>query len=175
MKLYTKLILLGLAYTYSFIIASLLIEPSLNLYGYMFFHRSYIQSIDTPSYGKLTRLYLDEFNAMADGGIVVYKPNTRPITIREQSILMQLIYPNAIGLTVSYPSKCDIYMKPGLDASSYRETLIHEYLHCFGYLHSPDRKDLMYYAEVPIDKEDNIKYYAIDLKRKYYVYRFYRF
>lgn len=174
-KLYVELVLLAITFMYSFGLATLLVEPSLKVYSYMFYHRSYIQSIDTPSYGKLTKLYLDEFNAMADGGIVVYTSNTRPITIQEQPILLQLMYPNAIGLAVPTPTKCNIYIKPGLDASSYRETLIHEYLHCFDYQHTSDRKDLMYYAEVPVDKEDNIKYYAIDLKRKYYVYRFYRF
>jgi len=175
MKKYTELVLLLIVFLYSFSLATFLIEPSAKVYGYMFFHRSYIQTIDTPSYGKLTELVLKDFDNMADGGIVIYKSNTRPITIREQSILLQLLYPNAIGIANVTPTKCDIYMRPGLDAASYRETLIHEYLHCFGYTHTDDRNDLMYHVEVPVDKEDNIKYYAIDLKRKYYVYRFYRF
>lgn len=174
-KLYVELMLLAITFMYSFGLATLLVEPSLKVYGYMFYHRSYIQSIDTPSYGNLTKSYLDEFNDMADGGIVVYTSNTRPITIEEQPILMQLLYPNAIGLTLPGLTKCNIYMRPGLDRVAYRETLIHEYLHCFNYKHTSDPKDLMYYAEVLVDKEDNIKYYAIDLKRKYYVYRFYRF
>lgn len=175
MKLSLQFILVIAVFIHSITLGIVVSPFVIQLNGYMFYHRTYIKSIDTPSYGVLTKTYLNEFNNMADGGIVHYNNNSRPVYIEEQSAMLQILYPNAIGLAFSTLTKCNIYIQPGLEASTYRETLIHEYLHCFDYPHSPDPKDLMYYLDVPIDKEENIKYYARDLKRKYYESRFYRF
>lgn len=143
--------------------------------GSMFFHRSYVNTFTLHTYKEdSVKAVLADFNSMADGGIVKYQGN-RPINIIEMPVIMQFMYPSAVGVAIVGYTKCDIYIVPELSTTSFRETLLHEYLHCFGYEHTDEPKDLMYYAEVPVDKEDNIKYYAIDLKRKYYVYRFYRF
>lgn len=174
MRLFMKTILLLTMFLYSIGLGVALAPFARNIQGQMIYHRTYIKSIES-SYNNLPKMFLDEFNDMADGGIVKYEEDFRPVTIKDQPIEMQIMYPNAIGLTMSYLNKCDIFIRPGLDIASFRETLFHEYLHCFDYMHTQDPKDLMYYAEVPVDKEENIKYYAKDLKRKYYEPRFYRF
>ena len=173
MKLYIQLTLLFITLIYSIALGLVLSEPIIIAKEYMFYHRSYIENIHTPSYTN-TKEVLLEFDSLADGGIVLFK-GTRPITIQEQSIFMQIIYPTAIGLAFSTLNDCRIYIRTGLDKTTFRETLIHELCHCFGYKHSPDYKDLMYYSMVAIDKEENIKYYAKDIKNKYYAPRFYRF
>lgn len=173
MSIRRMFILLVIVYAISYTVLSS--KTTIKVVGSMFFHRSYINTLKLHTYKEdSVKTILQQFNSMADGGIVKYE-GSRPINIIEMPVVMQFMYPSAVGVALIGYTKCDIYIVPNLDYMTFRETLLHEYLHCFAYEHTEEPKDLMYYAVVPIDKEENIKYYARDLKRKYYVHRFYRF
>ena len=107
---------------------------------------------------------------MGDGKIVSFKEikNGRPLEIIEMVDKDNIDYPDAIGLAYSRFTGCLIKIKKGLSKHYFRETLIHEYLHCYGYGHSESPEDLMYYAINKLDKEENIRQYAIKVKKKFY-------
>lgn len=143
-------------------------------YESIYYHRTYIKYIDTPNYGEDTKIILENFNKLGDNQIVKYN-GTRPITIEEMSLGDELLYPGTLGFAVIYPTHCEIKLRTGAKLLEYKETVLHEYLHCFGYEHINDENDLMNPYETFIDKEENIRYYARDLKERVYEPRFYRF
>jgi hypothetical protein len=174
MKLNIKRILIYSIILWSVIYVFLSSKASYLIYGQLFFHNSYINEVFTPYYtSEDTMMLLKEFDSMAGGGIVKLQ-GSRPINITEMPMVIQLMYPDSLGITFLEFKKCNIFIRPYLDHITFRETLFHEYLHCFAYDHSPNPKDLMYYAEVPVDKEENIKYHAKELKERYYAPKFYR-
>ena len=154
---------------YMFVLAEVLADKALIIYGRLFFGKTYIQSINTPTYSKTEDVLL-EFNSMGDNLAVKFGEieNGRPITVEEMTVLDELMFGEAIGLAIPKLTRCTIKIRKGLSKLTFRETLIHEYLHCFGYMHVDDSKDLMYYALNPIDKEENIRQYAKRVKREFY-------
>lgn len=151
---------------YSFVLGLMLSQVTFDAYGMMFFDETYIAQIQTPSYSNnLTMEILEEFNAMGGGKIVSFSPikNGRPVTITE-------VDPedNILGSTLPAFTKCTITIRKGLPYAEYRETLLHEYLHCYGVGHTNDKRDLMYWAMIPVDKDANIKYHAEKLRKTFY-------
>ena len=154
---------------YMIMAAELLSKKAFQLYGIMYFKNTYIHSINTPSYPK-TREILEEFNSMADNAIVSFDKiaDGRPLDIAEMTPMDLIIAPDAVGIAYPRLSKCTIHVKPGLEDIIYREVLLHEYLHCYGYDHSTEPTDLMYFSVTYVDKEENIRQYALKVKAKFY-------
>jgi hypothetical protein len=137
------------------------------LYSKTFFRNSYVRYINTSYYSKEDVLeVLQQFNDMGDGVIVRFGSKGRHIDIYENTDLGDRTLGQSLPML---PNRCKIYLKPGMDYSTFRETLIHEFLHCMGYVHEEyDEFDLMYPYLTKIWKEDNIKDYAQKLKRKFH-------
>jgi hypothetical protein len=145
-------------------------KTTLDIYSRFYFKNTYIEVIDTPSYGNQTKEILQEFNALGDNKIISFTKikNGRPVQIREMTSFDKRLSPYAIGMARPLFKSCTIVLRSNLDYVDYRETVLHEYLHCMGYAHSLDKKDLMYFQLNPVDKEDNIKQYAKEVLRKFY-------
>lgn len=134
----------------------------------LFFVNSYIKEINTPSYSnELTIAMLEHFNSYGNGKVVKFKDNgkilSRPITIREVDYIegdRQII-----GAAAPSFDSCDIVIEKNLDIETYYLVLLHEYLHCLGYMHTDDENDLMYYSTGEV-KEQNIIYYAKDVEKR---------
>lgn len=137
-----------------------------------FYPRTYVENIDTPSYGNKTETILKDFSSLQDDKIIAFTPIDygRTIQIKEMddSLFYSVLIPDAIGLAEPGLFNCKIYLKKGLSNAIYRETVIHEYLHCMGYMHVNDEFDIMYYSVTPFNKERNIRDYARDLRERYY-------
>ena len=140
------------------------------VYGRYFFKYTYIEVIDTPTYKDQTKKVLEEFNSFGDNKIISFKKinNGRPVQIREMTDLEEQLRPDVLGSAWPSTADCNIRMKKKQDPYEYRETLIHEYLHCFGYNHVPNPRDIMYFQENYLDKEDSIRQYAKKVLKKYY-------
>lgn len=124
---------------------------------------TYVDSINTTKYNKaIIKSILDEFNEMGDNVIVKYKKGIRPITITEVEDF------SLLGEAYVRTEKCEIIIKKGLDFKLLRETVLHEYLHCFDYDHIKVPGDLMYPSDAYEASEASIKDYAKDLHRKFY-------
>lgn len=139
------------------------------VYGKLVFRTSYIEYINTPTYNN-TRKVLSDFSDMSGGQIVSFDKIQlgRPITISEIEYDDDTFAPEVLG--VAYPSytKCNIKIRKDLEDSVFRETLIHEYLHCYGYWHVLNENDLMNPTLNPVDKEENIRHYARSMKEYFY-------
>lgn len=164
-----RIILFIAIFPYLITFAQTITNLTLNIYGKYYFHKSYIKSINLPTYNT-AKTVLEEFNSMGNNKIVSFREikDGRPIEIIEMSELDTKLIPEAIGVARPKLSKCTISIRRGLSVNNFRETLIHEYLHCYGYVHSSDPKDLMYYSLNPIDKEENIRQYARDMEKRFY-------
>lgn len=138
-------------------------------YAKVMFKNTYIELIDTPSYST-TKQILEDFNSLEDNKIISFKKIKygRPVKIVEMSSFLEELYPDALGITFPQADKCTITIKKNQFWMDYKETLLHEYLHCMGFDHSPNKYDIMYKYLIPVDKEENIKYYAKKLRNKYY-------
>lgn len=142
-----------------------------DMFTFLMFKNSYIQQIDMPTYGnEQTKEILQEFNGMADNKIITFDKISfgRPVYITEMTQEIQEINAAAIGLTMPRLTECRVYVQKGLSHADFRETLLHEYLHCLGYDHVEDPTDLMYFMAIPVDKEENIRQYAKKVLEKFY-------
>lgn len=139
-------------------------------YAFFMFKNSYIEKIDTPSYGEYTKTVLEEFNSMGQNKIISFdkKEYGRPISIHDMPDILEESNPEVLGMAYPGLEGCTIFVKKKQFWLDYRETLIHEYLHCMGYNHSINKHDIMYKYLIPIDKEENIRYHANELRKKYY-------
>lgn len=131
--------------------------------------RSYIKEIkgDMQSVNS-TKKSLDYFNSLGNSSIVKYEePDTlftRPIIIEVRDFTMLENFLGYAGFAVPTPFECKITIQPFSDITMFEQVLIHEYLHCMGYLrHSNARNDIMYPSYRPVT-EDNIKKYANELE-----------
>lgn len=176
-KVYIKTVLYLCLILQSAALGAALGPQIFDVYSQMFFHRTYVANITTPTYGNKVKAALEEFNQMADNDIIEFgtKLNGRPVEIHEMDSFIEGVFPDMLGYATPDYKSCKIYLRRDLDELQLREVVIHEYLHCMGYMHTHDRKDLMYYSYNPIDKEENIRQYAKEVKRKFYEPRFYRF
>lgn len=136
--------------------------------------QTYILTIDTPTYSNnATQEILEEFNKLGNYNAVKFGIRGqlgRPVTIKEMdenSLLYRYVWPTAIGLTNVFLDKCIIYLKKGQNSITYRETVIHEYLHCMGYQHVTARNDVMYKADNKENKDASIIKYAKELDKLY--------
>lgn len=125
---------------------------------------SHVETINTPTYTNTETLaILDWFNKVGGGSAVSYKDEhvliNRKIFIEEVN---QLPDKDLVGLASYGIAECHIKVLKGLDFFYYREVLLHEYMHCFGYGHVDIPDDLMYYASSNVS-EENIKRYAKEL------------
>lgn len=125
---------------------------------------TYVKSIDTPTYdNKEVKKILDEFNEMGNNDIVFYEGGFRAITIGEGTE-----DDGNVGEALPLPFNCDIRLSKTMHYKLMRETLLHEYLHCFGYDHVKEPGDLMYPTDMYPATETSIKEYAKRLRRKLY-------
>ncbi len=169
-KLFIRLVLYVAFFPYMLIAAQYLGPKLIVIFGrLLYFKNTYIESIKTPSYPK-TKEILKEFNSMGEDVIVSFDKiaNGRPLDIAEMTEIDMSLFPDAAG--VAYPNlrKCSIRVRAGMDEIIYRAVLIHEYLHCYGYQHTSDSEDIMYYLVTYLDKENNIRYYARKMKVDFY-------
>ena len=127
------------------------------------FQDSYINKIDTKYYGdNITLWCLESFDRLAPGTAVSFdeKENSRPINI---SITDKFWMPGTLGMALTMPHTCSIYIKKALDYKSYCDILIHEYLHCMGYSHTSNKLDIMYPYYIFDASVDNKRDYATEL------------
>jgi len=137
----------------------------------IYINGSYIQGINLPTLGNNeAKAILDGFNAKVDGGIVRYGRGYRPIVIKEQELEHDEPGKIKLGQARVLPDVCEIALNPKYlnNYKDLREVLIHEYLHCFNYGHTTNKNDLMYPEHGDNISEENIEYYAKELKRRLY-------
>ena len=168
MKFFSNLVLRFIFYSYAVCIFTISASKVYMETGrFMIFPGSHIELIDTPGYSNADTYYiLKLFNSYANGA-VLFEPTTknRPIYIYEVNEFSSDFHPYTIGLAYPAINKCYINIKSGLDKYTYYQVLLHEYLHCMGYQHHLNNKDLMYYAVV-YASEENIKQYAKDIAKR---------
>lgn len=154
---------------YMTLVAKFLLDNGIKVYGKFFFHKTYVKSINLPSYPK-AKAVLEEFNRLGDNKVVSFDEikDGRPIEITEMDEYDRMFYSEAVGIATPRLTQCHITIRKGMSDVEFRETLIHEYLHCYGYMHTNDEKDLMYAYLVLVNKDENIKQYAQKLKREFY-------
>lgn len=133
---------------------------------------SYIASLDMPSYGNENSLkVLTEFSAMGGNKAVIFEPPSqssivspvRAIHIKESKVIEG--NEDIVGLALPLWNTCDIQIKSGQDYETFRQVLIHEYLHCMGYNHVEDEKDVMN-PSVAFPTEENIQAYAKEIEAR---------
>ena len=124
---------------------------------------AYVKKIDTPTIGsKKVKKALDKFNKIGYSRVVSYERKFIPIWIFESYLAggsLGVALPTVIGCIIIL----DPYMR---DEAQIEHVVIHEYVHCLGYDHTYDPRDLMYREYVP-DQGSNYKHYVDEiLKRK---------
>jgi len=168
MKFFTGLVLRFIFYSYALCIFTIAAPKVYMETGRsMIFPGSHIELISTPGYSYEDTYYmLKVFNYYSDGA-VLFEPTVknRPIYIYEVKTIPLNVSSETIGVALPYVKYCYIYIKSGLDKYTYYQVLLHEYLHCMGYQHHLNDKDLMYYSVV-YASEENIKQYAKDLAKR---------
>lgn len=125
----------------------LVIVPTLEFHMFMIRNfsakGSYIASVDLGERTELANSVLILFGQV--GGGIVKKQGTRPITITDLSALELYFFPNLLGRAYPYHDQCAIKINPLItDENTFITTLLHEYIHCLGYLHVDKYGDLMY-------------------------------
>lgn len=171
-KLLIFIIMLAISVQYSLIgtMTAFNIENTKNIINMEeVYSKNYINSISLLSYTK-AREILQEFNKLGDNKIVNFSPikNGRHIDIREMTKFDMILGNTYLGMAITLYTKCLILIRPGLDDKIFREVLLHEYLHCYGFKHTEQAEDLMYFELNLVDKEENIRQYAIKVKKLYY-------
>jgi hypothetical protein len=140
------------------------------IYKILFFNKTYIALMNTPTYKNYTKLILEEFNSYGNNKIIHFESinKGRPVTISEMSDEEEQDKTEVLGYSIPLARSCSITIRKYLRYEVYREVLLHEYLHCMGYEHVKDESDLMYYALNYLDKEYSIRQYANRLLNTYY-------
>jgi len=73
-----------------------------------------------------------------------------------------------LGSTWMLPGYCLILMDPSIDDPDvWKQTIWHEYLHCFYYGHHTDKRDIMYAELNPWIRESSVDNYLKELKELY--------
>lgn len=139
----------------------LLVTPTLEFHMFMIRNfsskGSYIASIELGERTELANYILMLFGQV--GGGIVKKQGSRPITITDLSVLEVYFFPRLLGRAYPYYNKCIIKMNPLIaDEDTFITTLLHEYLHCLGYLHVDKRGDLMYPYNTDITHESVLQW-----------------
>lgn len=100
---------------------------------------TYVAEINTP--GRPTMEILKNLNEMNQGTPVRFK-GTRPIYISMDELPTEKNN-KTLGVAYIFPWACYIKMDNKLSKWEYEVVLWHEYIHCFGYGHSMDERDIM--------------------------------
>ena len=141
-----------------------------DVYSKYKFKKTFIESLNTPTFPN-AREILQQFNSYGDNKIVSFTAieNGRPIVIEEMTDIEEnVLFEDVAGLAYPKLTSCTIKLRRNLDTKELKDTLLHEYLHCYGYDHVDNPEDLMYYSINPVDKENNIREYAKKLKEEFY-------
>ncbi len=137
----------------------------LGLIGYLNVGNSYISHVYTPSNSKASA-YLEELNNRGYGE-VVKDSGSRPIFVVEDNLNKIEREGYILGVTWALPAFCLIVMDNNLPPETYRQTIWHEYLHCFYYGHSNKKHDIMAAYLDPQLNEDTVDNYLKELKEIY--------
>jgi hypothetical protein len=133
---------------------------------------SYLSDVKgSPQEITSTLQVLGDFHAADGSNSKIPGLGWRPITITyiddfiQNEFAVDGVYLN--GLAHVKWGSCDITISRARTPSSDRfiRTLIHEYLHCFGYKHIDNRHDIMYPYQRPTTKE-SLKAYSKDLNKR---------
>lgn len=177
MKFFTELVLLSIVFVYSFMVSLLTFRP---YYEYKIIEpnlmrNSYIAEIKGDLLDiELTKKHLDNFNQLGNNKILRYKvtEHPRPITIEIRALgvdFYEEINKDAIlAYAQSDERGCKIVVRNDLvTETQFRNTLIHEFLHCYSYDHVNDEQDLMYSEDNPdVDMEPSIRKYAKEVEER---------
>lgn len=128
---------------------------------------SYISSIKTVSYTKddyaMTFAY---FNTLADYSLIKVK-GLRAVTIEEDDAFLDktdVEGSQTLGLTICGTFSCKVYIRSNMNPQMFREVLLHEMVHTYGFGHTNDKFDLMFFSNSDILRDGNIKEWALRLK-----------
>lgn len=167
-KFWTRLILRAVIYSY-IMLFSVVLGPDvyMGLGKRFYFVDSYVAEVNMPTYGNDTTIdMLKKFDQSVGGGVIAFKPNeqfSRAVRIREADQIPGK--ESVIGQALPLWTECDIVIEKGLDYETYYQVLLHEYLHCLGYMHTNDPNDLMY-PSVTMAPESNLLKYAKEIKER---------
>lgn len=171
LRLLAVRMVLILALSPAILISSMLVREALiNIWGKAYFKYTYIESIDTTTYGSWTKEILKEFNSYGKNKIITFDKIKygRPVMINDMPDYYESANPRTLGSTWPGFTQCVIWMRKGQSYVLYRETLIHEYIHCMNYNHTNDEYDLMYPSANFLDKEKSIRQYAVKVLKYFY-------
>ncbi len=167
-KFWTRLLLRAVVYSYVMLF-SVVIGPDvyMGLGKRFYFVDSYVAEVNMPTYGNEETLAMfRKFDQSVGGGVIAFKPSdgfSRAVRIREAEQIPGK--ESVIGQALPLWTECDKVIEKGLDYETYYHTLLHEYLHCLGYLHTNDPSDLMY-PSVSETPESNLLKYANEIKER---------
>lgn len=104
---------------------------------------SYIASIELGDRSDLAFSALALFNVVEPG--TVRFEGKRPIYLKELGEVDLIMFPNLLGRAYPFHNKCLIKVNPLIKSERiFISTVLHEYVHCLGYLHVDNPNDLMY-------------------------------
>lgn len=123
---------------------------------------------------ELTKKHLDNFNELGHNNILRYEvtESPRPIYIEIRALgkdFYEEVYKDSILAYAQATDKdCRIILRNDMHTEEeFRNTLIHEFLHCYYYDHSPNESDLMYWEENSfVNLEPSIRKYAKELEER---------
>ena len=81
------------------------------------------------------------------------------------NFLFNISYQGDIGVTYPIYENCIIYLRKDMNSVTFRETLMHEVTHCFGYPDINTIDDLMYFSANYTNKENSIRKYAKEIEK----------
>lgn len=112
---------------------------------------------------------LKEYNSYGNNKLYSFNEISKgyPIYIHEMpdNFLFNTEYQSDIGVTYPSYTNCIIYLRKGMNSVTFRETLMHEVTHCYGYPDTNKPNDLMYYRDNYLNKEISIKNYAKEIEK----------
>jgi len=154
-------LLISLILFVSFYIVLLILEPIVEPTKPELAKGSFISEVKSTTYEtKKIQKTLDKFNNMGNNKIVSYE-GTRPIYIYTSDTLSEK---GRLGQALVGRHECEITIQTNLEGRLFEAVLIHEYLHCMGFIeHSWVWGDLMFYKQSP-KRTENVQRYANKLQ-----------
>jgi len=140
------------------------------LFQLLVVNQTYIADIKgDPIMVSMVKESLDYFNRLGNNEVIDYEKKfgdySRPVTIYVKSFtgFWEVGLAGYANIDLDH---CIVYVdQDEPDVLEFQKTVIHEYLHCVGYDHVNDRKDVMYKAATPgINSDLSIKHYADEIK-----------
>lgn len=179
-RLFTGVVILLVTFIYAFIVGILVVSPTYKskVTDIKLIKSSYVKEIKADFINhELAKKHLDKFNEYGHNHIVKFKAEDvegepRPITIEIRKLgedfYEQLNDNKILAYALSQERSCKIVIKDDLvTEDQFRDTLIHEFLHCYEYDHVPlIESDLMYYEDNRLDKLPSIIRYAEEVEKR---------